>query len=154
MAFDIATLTEMGIEPEAAEKLVCLHKEVVDGLKAEISQAQEEIDSAKAQLDHAAELQAQLDEQAEYKTKYEAEKAALESLQAEQAEKKETQRKRDEFRALAIEEGITHIAADLIAKCADVNSYRWDAEKGTFENPAAIKAEISAEWAGFKRNAR
>ena len=158
MAFDIETLTGMGITPEAAEKLVCLHNSVVDGVKEELKKTQEEAEAAKADAEQAAELQARIDEQKAreegYKAKYEAEKSALDALKAEQAEKKETERKRGAFRSLLIGEGIRPKIADLIARCADVNSYRWNAEEGTFDNPDAVKADIASEWGEYKGNAR
>ena len=84
MAFDIATLTEMGITPEAAEKLVCLHNGVVDGVKEQLKQAQEEVEAAKTDAEQAAELQARIDElkagEDGYKAKYEAEKEVLADL--------------------------------------------------------------------------
>lgn len=158
MAFDIETLTGMGIGQEAAERLVSRHQASVDEIKAELSRAQEEAEAAKTDAEQAAELQARIDKlkagEDEYKAKYEAEKAALDALKAEQAEKKETERKRGAFRSLLIGEGIRPKIADLIARCADVNSYRWNAEEGTFDNPDAVKADIASEWGEYKGNAR
>ena len=155
MAFDMESLAELGITTEAAEKLICLHNGVVDWMKEQLQQAQEEAEAAKAEADRVAELQAQVDEQKNgehgYRAKYESATAALESLQTEQAEKRETERKRGAFRALAISEGIRPKIADLISRCADVNSYRWNAEEGTFENPDAIRASISSEWGEYRK---
>ena len=154
MAFDVETLTGMGIDAAAAEKLVCLHNGVVDGVKEQLKQAQEEAEAAKAEAEQAEELQAQLDElkagEDGYKAKYQAEKAAFEALRKEQAEKKETDRKRGAFRSLLVREGIKPKIADLIARCAEVNSYRWNTEEGTFDNPEAIKADIATEWGIYK----
>lgn len=155
MAFNMESLAELGITTEAAEKLICLHNSVVDRIKEELKQAQEEAEAAKAEADHVAELQAQVDERKtgehRYKEMCESAQAALEALQTEQAEKKETERKRWAFRALVISEGIRPKIADLVSRCADVNSYRWNAEKGTFENPDAIRASISSEWGEYRK---
>lgn len=154
MAFDIQTVMEMGISAEQAEKLVAVHEEVKGRILADLEQAKKEVEDAKAQAEETNRLEAEIEaakaEETDWKKKYETEKAALDSLKAEQAEKNETKRKRGEYRALLVSAGIRFKIADLIARVADVNAYRWNGEAGTFENPEAIKADIATTWGEYR----
>ena len=149
MGMDIETLTGLGIPQEAAEKIIAKHEETVRELQKEVDRAREEADAARIGAEQAAKLGEELKAGTDWEAKYRAEKAALDALKAEQAAKAEEDRKKREYRALLLEEGIKPIVADSILQVTDVSKYRFD-DAGRLENPEAVRADISREWAAFK----
>ena len=153
MGMDIETLTGLGIPQEAAEKIIAKHEETVRELQKEVDRTREEADAARIMAEQAAKLgealKVQEDPGTDWEAKYRAEKAAFDALKAEQAAKAEEDRKKREYRALLLEEGIKPIVADSILQATDVSKYRFD-DAGRLENPEAVRADISRKWAAFK----
>jgi len=149
MGMDIETLTGLGIPQEAAEKIIAKHEETVRELQKEIDRTREEAEAARIGAEQAAKLGEALKACTDWEAKYWAEKAAFDALKAEQAAKAEEDRKKREYRALLLEEGIKPIVADSILQVTDVSKYRFD-DAGRLENPEAVRADISREWAAFK----
>lgn len=155
MAFELEDLTGLGISADKAERIKALHDETISKIQADIEAVKQEAEEYKAKAEEAKSLAEEIESigtdvqtQKEWKAKYEAEKAALDAFRSEQEAKAEIDRKKQAYKALLLEAGVRPRYTDSILRVCDVSSFRLD-EGGKLENPEAIKADISNEWADF-----
>ena len=148
MAFDLETITALGVPADKAEELITRHDESINALKAEAEALEKEAAELKPRAEEAQRIQAEIAAYKggkDYKALYEAEKAAFDALKAEQEAKQTEQRKREAYKELCRAEGVQARRLDSLVRLVDVSSFRLDAA-GNLENPDAIRADIRREW--------
>ena len=171
MAITRKLLTAMGIEPEKVDEIIGAHTETVDGLKFERDEAKSALSDAQRQIEQyktdAARIPVleeevrKLKEAAEksgpdpYETKYNDLKAENEKLKAEYDQFKAdvdareiTAKKREAYRDLLREAGVSEKRLEAVLKVADINGIEF-AKDGSVKEADKLKEAIATEWADF-----
>lgn len=147
MALSRKFLTALGIDAEKIDEIINAHTETVDGLKATIAEY-------KADAEKLPGVQKELNDLKEangkdpYKVKYEAIKEDFENYKKDIAAKETKATKRNAYRALLKEAGVSEKRIDAVLKVSDVDSIELD-EKGAIKDSASLKKSIVDEWADF-----
>lgn len=157
MALTRKALSAMGIEEEIIEQIIAMHTETTDGLKDKINQYKaeaEKLPAVQKELDELRE-QAKGGERSPYKAKYEALVGEKEALQAEfdkykaDIEAKQTKEvKREAYRALLKEAGVSEKRIESVLKVSDIDGVELDKD-GKIKDADKRKDGIKEEWADF-----
>lgn len=151
MALSRKFLTALGIEAEKIDEIINAHSETVEALK-------EERDSYKAKAEQSDKLQKDLDlakKQIEdlnkddaYKVKYEALKEDFDSYKKGIETEKTNNNKKDAYKALLKEIGISEKHIDKVAKLVELDKIKLDKD-GKIEGADDLKKSLKEEWSDF-----
>lgn len=151
MALSRKFLTALGIEAEKIDEIINAHSETVEALK-------EERDSYKAKAEQSDKLQKDLDlakKQIEdlnkddaYKVKYEALKEDFDSYKKGIETEKTNNNKKDAYKALLKEIGISEKHIDKVAKLVELDKIKLDKD-GKIEGANDLKKSLKEEWSDF-----
>lgn len=143
-------LLSIGVEEEKADLIVERHSEVLTEIK-------DERDKYKADAEALPEIQKQLDDlKAEtenskedaYKVKYEALKEDFEAYKKDIETEKTNASKKDAYKALLKEIGISEKRIDAVAKLAELDKIKLDKD-GKIEGASDLKKSLTEEWSDF-----
>lgn len=143
-------LLSIGVEEEKADLIVERHSEVLTEIK-------DERDKYKADAEALPEIQKQLDDlKAEtenskedaYKVKYEALKEDFEAYKKDIETEKTNASKKDAYKALLKEIGISEKRIDAVAKLAELDKIKLDKD-GKIEGANDLKKSLAEEWSDF-----
>ena len=151
MALSRKFLTALGIEAEKIDEIINAHSETVEALK-------EERDSYKAKAEQSDKLQKDLDsakKQIEdlnkddaYKVKYEALKEDFDSYKKGIETEKTNNNKKDAYKTLLKEIGISEKHIDKVAKLVELDKIKLDKD-GKIEGADDLKKSLKEEWSDF-----
>ena len=157
MALSRKFLTAMGIDDDKIDEIIHAHRETVDALKEERDQYKteaEQLPSVKAELEEYKAKVSKNDEDA-WESKYNDMKAAKEKVEKDfndfkaDAQAKETKaNKKNAYRALLKDVGITEKRLDAVLKVTDFDSIELG-EDGAIKNADELKKTAKTEWAEF-----
>lgn len=145
MAFTRKMLKAMGITEEQIEQIMDAHIEVVDALKSERDTFKE---SAEKFESVDKELKALKEKGGNWQEKYEKEHSDFEAYKTAQKDKETLVTKRDAYKALLAETGISEKRIDSILKVTDLSSVELD-EAGKIKDSSKHTESIKSEWADF-----
>lgn len=148
MALTRKFLTALGIEADKIDEIISAHSETVDALK-------EQRDSYKADAEKLPGVQKELDtlkaeksEDDSYKEKYEKEHSDFEAYKNEQTEKETKEQKKEAFKALLKEAGVSEKHLDAVLRVSDVDSIEIDEEGKVKDSEEKLKS-IKEDWSDF-----
>lgn len=153
MALTRKFLSAMGIEEDKVDEIIQAHTDTVNGLK-------EQRDALKADAEKLPEVQKELDElkkQAEkndgedpYEEKYNELKDEFEKFKADVREKELTASKKDAYKTLLKEAGVSDKRIDSVLKVSSeaINKIDFD-EDGKVKKADELKKSIAEEWKDF-----
>lgn len=161
MALTRKFLSAMGIEDDKAEQIINAHLETVNPLKQErddykektenAASIQKELDAAKAKLKEYEES----GEKDSWKVKYDSVVAEKKKVQkdfddykADVAAKELTAKKKEAYRALLKETGVSDKRLDAVLKVTDLSGIELD-EEGKIKDSDKKVESIKSEWADF-----
>lgn len=139
-------LKAMGIEDDKIDQIIEAHTETVDALK-------EERDSYKKDASKLAEIQRENEELKQrvddpYKEKYEKEHDEFEKYKADIAAKETISKKKNAYRDLLKEAGVSDKRLDSILKVTDLTGVELD-DTGKLKEKSKHLKSIKEEWADF-----
>lgn len=144
MALSRAMLKAMGIEDEKIDQIIEQHVETVDALK-------NQRDTYREDAEKIPSLEKQIKELKEiandgYREKYEEEHKAYEAYKADVEKQRATDQRKNIYRQLLLDAGISEKRIDTVLKVADLDAMQID-ENGNVTNAEELKASITKEWA-------
>lgn len=151
MALSRKLLESMGLESDKVSSIIDAHAETVDGLKAKIEEYKADAEKYKSTQEALDKALKELDDYKEaggdWQKKYEAEHEAYEAFKTEQEQKELTATKRNAYRKLLKDSGVSEKAMELILKTADVNAI--EIEDGEIKDADKHAETIKKEYADF-----
>lgn len=142
---------------EIADKLVALHRGVVDPLKDDLDAAKRDATRYKADAEKLPNVQRELDtlKGDDWKTKYENEHQSFEDYKGQVARDAEAVKAKAAHRKMLIDEGISEKAVDSILNATDYSRIKLDKD-GALDKESAesLKKDIADRWGGFKVSTR
>jgi len=151
MALTRKMLTAMEIPAEKVDEIINAHAETVDALKEErdnYKSKAEKADDIQKQLDSANEKIQELSKEDSYKVKYDALKEEFDSYKKDIETEKSNNNKKDAYKALLKEIGISDKRIDSVAKLAELDKIKLDKD-GKIEGSGDLKKALKEEWADF-----
>jgi len=138
---------------EIADKLVALHRGVVDPLKDDLDAAKRDATRYKADAEKLPGVQNELNELkgTDWKGKYESEHQSFEDYKGQVARDAEAVKAKAAHRKMLIEEGISEKAVDSILNATDYTKVKLGTD-GALDKESAesLKKDITDRWSGFK----
>lgn len=146
MALTRKSLKELGLTEEQITEVIEGHSETVNALKEDVARY-------KAEAEKVPELQRQVDASKEknadtYKDKYDKLKQEYTDYKAQQVKEKTTAQKRDAYRALLEQAGVSEKRIAAVLKVSDIEGVELDAD-GKVKDAKAVMESIKTEWADF-----
>lgn len=144
MALTRKSLKELGLTEEQITEVIEGHSETVNALKEEVAKYKEEAEKVPG-------LQKQVEDSKKvdsYKEKYEKLQKEYTDYKAEQAKAKTAAQKRDAYRALLEEAGVSEKRIAAVLKVSDIDALELDAD-GKVKDSKAVVNSIKTEWADF-----
>lgn len=144
MALTRKSLKELGLTEEQITEVIEGHSETVNALKEEVAKYREEAEKVPG-------LQKQVEDSKKvdsYKEKYEKLQKEYTDYKAEQAKAKTAAQKRDAYRALLEEAGVSEKRIAAVLKVSDIDAIELDAD-GKVKDSKAVVNSIKTEWADF-----
>ncbi len=141
---------------EIADKLVSLHRGVVDPLKDDLDAAKRDATKYKAEADKVPGLQKDLDEAKkgeDWKDKYEKEHQSFEDYKTKIARDAETAKVQAAYKKLLIEEKISEKTLDAVMAATDYSGMKLK-DDGTLDGVEDLKKAIDTKWGSFKVSQR
>lgn len=151
MALSRKFLTALGIDPEKVDEIINAHSETVEALKEEIASYKEKADSVdklQKDLEKAKATIDDLNKEDAYKVKYEALKEDFNTYKKEIETEKTNNSKKEAYKAVLKEIGISGKRIDSVAKLVDLDKITLDKE-GKIEGLEDLKKSLTEEWADF-----
>lgn len=161
MALTRKYLSAMGIEDDKAEMIINAHLEVVNPIKQERDELRDkaaQLDDVQKQLDKAGEKLKEFensDSTDSWKVKHDAivaEKKQLmkefEDYKSEVASKELTAKKKEAYRTLLKEAGVSDKRLDSVLKVSDFNAIEF-LEDGSVKDADKLSETIKGEWQDF-----
>lgn len=151
MALTRKMLTAMEIPTEKVDEIINAHAETVDALKEErdsYKSKAEKSDDIQRQLDQANEKIQELSKEDSYKVKYDALKEEFDSYKQDIETEKSNNDKKEAYKALLKEIGISDKRIDSVAKLAELDKIKLDKD-GKIEGSGDLKKALKEEWADF-----
>ena len=138
---------------EIADKLVALHRGVVDPLKDDLDAAKRDANRYKADAEKLPGVQNELNELkgTDWKGKYESEHQSFEDYKGQVARDAEAVKAKAAHRKLLIDEGISEKAVDSILNATDYSKVKLGTN-GALDKESAesLKKDITDRWSGFR----
>ena len=138
---------------EIADKLVALHRGVVDPLKDDLDAAKRDATRYKADAEKLPGVQNELNELkgTDWKGKYESEHQSFEDYKGQVARDAEAVKAKAAHRKLLIDEGISEKAVDSILNATDYSKVKLGTD-GALDKESAesLKKDITDRWSGFR----
>lgn len=144
MALTRKSLKELGLTEEQITEVIEGHSETVNALKEEVAKYKEEAEKVPG-------LQKQVEDSKKvdsYKEKYDKLQKEYTDYKAEQAKAKTAAQKRDAYRSLLEEAGVSEKRIAAVLKVSDIDAIELDAE-GKVKDSKAVVNSIKTEWADF-----
>jgi len=148
MALTRKFLSALSIEADKVDEIIAAHTETVDALK-------EQRDSYKADAEKLTAVQKELDDlkaatpdNGSWEEKYNQLKTEYDNYKQEQATKETAAQKREAYKSLLKEAGISEKRIDTVLKVTDLNSVELDKD-GKIKGAKDYSDKIKAEWADF-----
>lgn len=144
MALTRKSLKELGLTEEQITEVIEGHSETVNALKEEVAKYREEADKVPG-------LQKQVEDSKKvdsYKEKYDKLQKEYTDYKAEQAKAKTAAQKRDAYRALLEEAGVSEKRIAAVLKVSDIDAIELDAD-GKVKDSKTVVNSIKTEWADF-----
>lgn len=144
MALTRKSLKELGLTEEQITEVIEGHSETVNALKEEVAKYREEAEKVPG-------LQKQVEDSKKvdsYKEKYDKLQKEYTDYKAEQAKAKTDAQKRDAYRALLEEAGVSEKRIAAVLKVSDIDALELDAD-GKVKDSKAVVNSIKTEWADF-----
>ena len=141
---------------EIADKLVSLHRGVVDPLKDDLDAAKRDATKYKAEADKVPGLQKDLDEAKkgeDWKDRYEKEHQSFEDYKTKIARDAETAKVQAAYKKLLIEEKISEKTLDAVMAATDYSGMKLK-DDGTLDGVEDLKKAIDTKWGSFKVSQR
>ena len=142
---------------DIADKLVALHRGVLDPLKDDLDAAKRDATRYKADAEKLPNVQRELDtlKGDDWKTKYENEHQSFEDYKGQVARDAEAVKAKAAHRKMLIDEGISEKAVDSILNATDYSRIKLDKD-GALDKESAesLKKDIADRWGGFKVSTR
>lgn len=141
---------------EIADKLVSLHRGVVDPLKDDLDAARRDATKYKAEADKVPGLQKDLDEAKkgeDWKDRYEKEHQSFEDYKTKIARDAETAKVQAAYKKLLIEEKISEKTLDAVMAATDYSGMKLK-DDGTLDGVEDLKKAIDTKWGSFKVSQR
>ena len=157
MALTRKFLATMGIEEDKVDEIIYAHTETVNGLKDEIDKYKTEAEKLPAVEQELADVKKSLTDKdkSPYKAQYEQAVAEKDELQkqfddykADIANKEVVANKKQAYRNLLKEMGISEKRLDSILKVTNIDGIEFN-EDGSFKDKDALAEDIKSEWADF-----
>lgn len=148
MALTRKFLSALGLEPEKVDEIISAHAETVDALKDKLKDAegvQAELDSANKKI---AELETSIKDGDSYKEKYEQEKADFEKYKNDISTKETETKKRDAYKDLLKEAGISEKHINAVLKVSDTSSIEFGKD-GKIKDSDKLLDNIKSDWSDF-----
>lgn len=146
MALTRKLLKGMGLTDEQVDTIIEAHTDTVDGLKAEVARY-------KPDAEKLADVQKELNElkaisDGGFKQKYEDEHKAFEDYKREQTAKESRDAKKDAYKSLLKEVGVSEKRLDAVLKVSDIDAIELDKD-GNIKGADKLKDSVKSEWADF-----
>jgi preprotein translocase subunit SecD len=146
MSLTRKSLKEIGLTEEQITEVIEGHSETVNALK-------EDLAKYKAEADKVPDLQRQVEASKEknadtYKDKYDKLKQEFTDYKAQQTKEKTTAQKREAYRKLLEEAGVSEKRIAAVLKVSDIESIELDAD-GKVKDQKGVVDSIKTEWADF-----
>jgi len=151
MALSRKFLTALGIEADKIDEIINAHSETVEALKEERDSYKEKaegFDKAQKDLEKANKTIEDLNKEDAYKVKYEALKEDFDSYKKQVETEKTNTNKKDAYKALLKEIGISEKRIDAVARLAELDKIKLDKD-GKIEGVDELKKSLSEEWSDF-----
>lgn len=156
MALSKSMLTGFGISDEAVKAILEGHKESLDHYQSEAEAAKAEAEEAKKQLEKVQKDLNTLKEETEekdgknpYKAKYDALKEEFEAYKSDITAKETKASKKEAYKALLKECGVSDKRIDTVLKCDDDKIGALELEDGKIKDVESVKKAITDEWGDF-----
>ena len=158
MAFKRAEIREIlgeAYTDEIADKLVTLHRGVVDPLKDDLDAAKRDATKYKADAEKLPDVQKKLDEATkdDWKGKFEKAEQDLKDYKAKVVQDAEVAKVKAAYRKLLTEEKISEKTLDAVEAVTDYGKMKLK-DDGTLEGVEDLKKDIEAKWGGFRVTTR
>lgn len=144
MALTRKSLKELGLTEEQITEVIEGHSETVNALKEEVAKYREEAEKVPG-------LQKQVEDSKKvdsYKEKYEKLQKEYTDYKAEQAKAKTAAQKREAYRSLLEEAGVSEKRIAAVLKVSDIDAIELDAD-GKVKDSKTVVDSIKTEWADF-----
>lgn len=146
MALTRKLLKGMGLTDEQVDTIIEAHTDTVDGLKAEVARYKPDAEKLSDVQKELNELKAISD--GDFKQKYEDEHKAFEDYKREQTAKESRDAKKDAFKTLLKEVGVSEKRLDAVLKVSDIDAIELDKD-GNIKGADKLKDTVKNEWADF-----
>jgi len=147
MALTRSMLKGMGLEDQQVSAIVEAHAETVEGLKAEITKFKEKAEGYDALKKENEELKNNKDTE-DWKAKFEKEHSDFEAFKKEQSDKDARSAKKEAYKELLKEAGVSDKRYDAILKVTNLDDLSIDKE-GKIKDAEKVVESIKAEWSDF-----
>lgn len=149
MALTRKFLSALGIDEDKAGEIIDAHIETVNALK-------QERDTYKADAEKLSTVQKELDDlkattannENPFEKQFNDLKLEYENYKQEQEAKESTSKKRDAYRTLLKEAGVSEKRIDSVLKVTDLNSIEFGSD-GKIKDAKKLSDTIKTEWADF-----
>lgn len=157
MALSRKFLTAMGIEAEKIDEIISAHAETVEGLKDERDTARKEAEKYKAPAEKLSTVEKELNELKEkvkegakdpFEPKYNELKEEFDKFKESIEAKEITAKKKNAYKALLKDAGISEKRIDTILKVTDISSIELT-EDGQIKDAEEKTKAVKSEWADF-----
>ena len=151
MALSRKFLSALGIEAEKIDEIINAHSETVEALKEErdsYKDKADKYDKAQKDLDAANKTIEDLNKEDAYKVKYEALKEDFDAYKKGIETEKTNANKKDAYKALLKEVGISEKRIDAVAKLVELDKIKLDKD-GKIEGADDLKKSLADEWSDF-----
>lgn len=151
MALSRKFLAALGIEEEKIDQIISAHSETVEALKEERDSYKDKAgkyDKAQSDLDAANKKIEDLSKEDAWKVKYDALKEDYDDFKKSVENEKTTNSKKNAYKALLKEIGISDKRIDAVARLAELDKIKLDKE-GKIEGSDDLKKSLAEEWADF-----
>lgn len=151
MALSRKFLTALGIEEDKVDEIIKAHSETVEALKEErdgYKDKADKYDKAKNDLEAANKKIEEMGKEDAYKVKYEAIKEDFDAYKKGIEAEKTTNNKREAYKALLMEVGISEKRIDAVTRVAELDKIKLDKD-GKIEGADDLKKSIKEDWADF-----
>lgn len=146
MALTRKFLSTLGIDADKIDEIISAHSETVNGLKEELAAARADAEKLPGVQKELEALKKSAGTEAEYKEKYEQEHAAFEKYKADTAAEKVAESKRNAFREILRDAGITaEKSVEKVLKYTALDDYKLT-DNGKFEQAAVLLKAVKDEW--------
>ena len=146
MALTRAFLRSLGLEDNQVTAVIEAHTETVDGIRADSTKAQEELNKKVDAL--KTELAGAKDGDSEWKDKYDTLSKEFESYKTEQNAKADKAAKTSAYKALLKAAGVADKRVDSVMKVTALDDITLNKD-GSIRDAEKITENIKTEWADF-----